>query len=381
MIYPELTKNHMEFRERVQAFARDVIEPRAREIDETSEFPEDTVKRMGEEGFMGIPFPETYGGAGLDVRSYIIAVEELSRVCGSTGITLAAHTSLGCMPVYMAGSEEQKQTYLVPMARGEKIGAFGLTEPNAGSDAAGTETLAVRDGERFVVNGNKRFITSGRYADIVVFTASQDRSKGTHGISAFIVERGTPGFSAPKDEHKMGLRGSNTSELLFEDCEIPAANLLGEEGEGFKVFMMTLDGGRVSIGALALGIAQGALDSAIEYVRENERFGTPLKKNQTAQRIVADMATEIEAARQLVYQAAWLEDQHEKFSKQSAMAKLYASEVCMRATTQAVGLLGAHGLTSSYPVERFFRDAKLTEIGEGTSEIQRIVIARQILGR
>jgi butyryl-CoA dehydrogenase len=341
----------------------------------------DTVRKLADEGLMGIPFPEKYGGLGLDNRSYIIAVEEFSRVCGSTGITLAAHTSLGAMPVYMAGTEEQKLKYLTPMAKGEKIGAFGLTEPNAGSDAAGTETTATLKGDKYVINGNKRFITSGKYAEVVVFTASQDRSKGAHGISAFIVEGGTPGFSAPKDEHKMGLKGSNTSELLFEDCEIPAENLLGKEGEGFKVFMMTLDGGRVSIGALALGMAQGTLDSAIQYVKENERFGKPLKRFQSAQKAVADMATEITAARHLVYHAAWLEDQHVEFSMQSAMAKLYASEVCMKATTLAVGLLGAHGLTTRYPVERFFRDAKLTEIGEGTSEIQRIVIARHILGR
>ncbi|HID93617.1 MAG TPA: acyl-CoA dehydrogenase, partial [bacterium (Candidatus Stahlbacteria)] len=295
--------------------------------------------------------------------------------------TLAAHVSLGSYPIYLCGTEEQKQKFLTPLAKGEKIGSFGLTEPNAGSDAAAIETTAKLVGNKYIINGTKRFITSGGIADTIVFTATQDKTKGVHGISAFIVEKGTPGFSPGKDEDKLGLRGSVTSELIFEDCEIPRENLLGKEGEGFKIFMLTLDGGRISIGAMALGIAQAALDASIKYVREGSQFGKPLKKSQLIQKLIADMATEIAAARHLIYHAAKLEDMGKKFTKEAAMAKLYASEVCMRATTKAMQIHGVAGLTKQYPVERFFRDAKLTEIGEGTSEIQRIVIARQILGR
>lgn len=342
---------------------------------------------MAELNLLGIPIPKKYGGAGLDTLSYTIAVEEVGRVCGSTGITLAAHTSLGCYPIYIAGNEGQKKKWLIPLAKGEKIGSFGLTEPNAGSDAAATETTAKLEGNKYIINGTKRFITSGAIADIIVFTATQDRSKGVHGISAFVVEKGTPGFSAGKEEDKLGLRGSVTSELIFEDCAIPCKNLLGKEGDGFKIFMQTLDGGRISIGAL--GIAQGALDACIEYVKESKpsnlpsqvKVGKPLYKSQFVRGRIADMVTEIEAARGLIYNAAILKDSGKPYTKEAAMSKLYASEVGMRATTMAVELHGIMGLTKKYEVERFMRDVKLMEIGEGTSEIQRVVIAREILGK
>lgn len=336
---------------------------------------------MAELELLALYVPKEYGGAGLDVLSYAIAIDEIGRVCGSTGIFLAAHSSLGVYPIYVAGSEEQKQKYLIPLARGEKIGSFGLTESNAGSDAAGTQTIAKLVGDEYVINGSKRFITSGEVADIIVFTATKDPSMGYSGISAFIVEKGTPGFSAGKKEDKLGLRGSITSELIFEDCKISKENLLGEEGEGFKVFMATLDGGRISIGALALGIAQGALDASVKFVKENKKSGKPLKKSQFVQSIIAEMATEIEAARLLIYQAAMLEDNDMPYTKEAAMGKYYASLIGMKATDMAITIHGMLGLTKEYPVERFMRDEKLMEIGEGTSEIQKIVIAREILGK
>lgn len=376
-----LSEKHRAFKEKVKDFADREVAPRAKDLDKNDEFPWDIIKRMAEMKLLAIYVPGQYGGAGLDVLSYSIAVEEIGRVCGSTGIFLAAHSSLGVYPVYVSGNEEQKQKYLVPMARGEKIGSFGLTEPNAGSDAAGTQTTARPVNGEYIVNGTKRFITSGGVADIIVFTATKDPSLGYAGISAFIVEKGTPGFSPGKEEDKLGLRGSITSELIFEDCKIPKENLLGKEGEGFKVFMATLDGGRISIGALALGIAQGALDASIKFVREHKRFGYPMKKMQSIQSMVAIMATEIEAARLLVYQAAILKDHDQPFTKESAMAKYYASTVGMKATDTAITIHGMLGLTDEYPVERFLRDEKLMEIGEGTSEIQKIVIARQILGK
>ena len=376
-----LEQKHEVFRERVRDFATRVVRPKSEEIDHTCEFPWDTVREMGKEGLLGIPFPKKYGGAGLDHLSYAIAVEEISRVCGSTGVTLAAHVSLGCYPIYVAGTEAQKKKYLPSLLKGKSISSFGLTEPNAGSDAGATETTARLDGDKWVINGTKRFITSGAIADVLVVTASQDRSKGVHGISAFIIEKDTPGFSPGKEEEKLGLRGSVTSELLFDDCRIPKENLLGEEYEGFKIFMKTLDGGRISIGAMALGIAQGALDSSIAYVREQQQAGISLRKSQFIQEMIADMDTEITAARHLVYEAAVLKDRGQKATKEGAMAKLYASETCMRVTSKAVEIHGGRGLTKAYPVERYFRDAKLTEIGEGTSEIMRVVIAREILGR
>ena len=376
-----LDPKHVKFRERVRDFANRVVRPKSEEIDHSCEFPWDTVREMGKEGLLGIPFPKKYGGAGLDNLSYAIAVEEISRVCGSTGVTLAAHVSLGCYPIFAAGTETQKEKYLPSLLKGESVSSFGLTEPNAGSDAGATETTARLDGDEWIINGTKRFITSGAIADVLIVTASQDRSKGVHGISAFIIEKGTPGFSPGKEEEKLGLRGSVTSELLFDDCRIARESLLGEEYEGFKIFMQTLDGGRISIGAMALGIAQGALDSSVAYVQKKQESDVQIRKSQFVQKMIADMHTEVSAARCLVYGAAALKDKGEKATKEGAMAKLYASETCMRATSNAIEIHGGWGLTDAYPVERYFRDAKLTEIGEGTSEIMRVVIAREILGK
>jgi butyryl-CoA dehydrogenase len=367
---------HEAFREEVRAFAKDYLADCAGELEEKEEFPWKAVREMGRLGWMGIPIPKKYGGAGLDNLSYIIAVEEIARVCGSTSITLAAHTSLVVWPLFSHGSEAQKKKYLIPLARGEHIGSFGLTENNAGSDAGATETMAVLEGDHYIVNGTKRFITNGTIADTVIFTASHDQSKGVHGISAFIVEKGTCGFSPVRKEDKLGLRASDTAELLFENCKIPGDNLLGEENEGFKVFMETLDGGRVSIGALALGEAQGALDSAVQFVRDRE-----LTRSQSVQSAIADMTVDVSAARHLIYHAARLKDKKLTVTLEGAMAKLYASEASMRVSSKAMNIMGMNGLTKRYPVERFFRDAKLNEIGEGTSEVQRIVIARQVLGR
>ncbi len=376
-----LDQQYEEFREKVREFAANQVCPRASELDRKDEFPWDLVKKMAEMELLALYVPKKYGGAGRDVLTYAIAVEEVGRVCGSTGIFLAAHSSLGVFPIYVSGTEEQKQKFLIPLARGEKIGSFGLTEPNAGSDAAGTQTTAIRVDDTYLVNGTKRFITSGSVADIIVFTATKDPKLGYPGISAFIVEKGTPGFSAGKQEDKLGLRGSITSELVFEDCKIPKENLLGKEGEGFKVFMETLDSGRISIGALALGIAQGAFDSSVTFVRSNTTHGRPLRKSQLIQSMIAEMGTEIEAARLLVYQAAMLKDKGLPFTKEAAMAKYYASTAGMKAADMAISIHGLYGITKEYPVERFLRDEKLMEIGEGTSEIQKIVIARKILGK
>jgi len=375
----ELTEEQKLIRRTARKFAEDVLEPRAAEIDERAEFPVDTVKKMAEEGFLGLIFPEEYGGSGLDTVCYSIAVEEVSRVCGSTGLTLAAHISLGCHPIYAFGTEEQKKRFLTPLARGEKIGAFGLTEPNAGSDAGGTETRAVRKGDKYIVNGTKIYITNGSYADILTIAAVTDPSKGKAGISALIVEKGYPGFKIGAREKKIGVRGSDTAELIFEDCEVPVENLLGEENEGFRVFMDTLDGGRISIAAMALGIAQGAFEKALAYSKERRQFGRRICDFQLVKGILADMATEIEAARLLTYNAARLKDKGGPYTKEASMAKLFASEVAMKTTTKAIQVLGGAGYTKDHPVERYFRDAKLTEIGEGTSEIQRLVIAREVL--
>ncbi len=376
-----LEEKYKKFREKVKDFADREVACRAKQLDLNDEFPWDLIKKMAELKLLALYVPKQYGGAGLDTLCYTIAVEEVGRVCGSTGIFLAAHSSLGVYPIYVAGNGEQKQRYLIPLARGEKIGSFGLTEPNAGSDAAGTQTTAELVGDKYIVNGTKRFITSGGVADIIVFTATKDPKMGYSGISAFIVEKGTPGFSPGKEEDKLGLRGSITSELIFEDCAIPKENLLGKEGDGFKIFMKTLDGGRISIGALALGIAQGALDASVKFVQKNKKNGKPLKKLQSIQSLIAEMATEIEAARLLVYQAAMLKDKGMPFTKEAAMAKYYAADIGMKATDRAVTIHGMLGLTKEYPVERFMRDEKLMEIGEGTSEIQKIVIARKILGK
>jgi alkylation response protein AidB-like acyl-CoA dehydrogenase len=374
-----LREEHHQVREMVRRFAEDVVAPRARELDETETFPHEAVKQMGELGLMGLPYPEKYGGAGMDTLAYAIAVEEVARVCASTAITLAAHVSLGCGPVYGNGNEEQKQRFLVPMAKGECMGAFGLTEPNAGSDAGGTQTRAVKGNGGYVVNGSKIYITNASYAKYITFTAVTDPSKGSSGISAFIMDTGTKGFRVGKHEKKMGLRGSDTVEVVFEDCHVPADQMLGEPTGGFKAFMKTLEGGRISIGALALGIAQGAYEHSLAYSKIRHQFGQPISNFQAVQFMLADMAMKIEAARHLVYHAAQLKDAGKPFIKEASMAKLFASEVGNWVTDKAIQIHGGMGYCRDVPVERMHRDAKLMEIGEGTSEIQRMVIAREIL--
>ncbi len=377
----ELTEEQRMFRRMVRDFSEKEIAPRAEEIDETDRFPDDLFRRMGELGILGLPFPEEYGGSGGEYTSMVIALEEIARVSGSMAITLDAHTSLCCEPIYLFGTEEQKRKYLVPLARGEKIGAFGLTEPQAGSDAGATRTHAVRDGDEWVINGQKNFITNGSIADVVVITAKTDLEKGTRGISSFIIEKGTPGFQPGRDEKKMGLKGSVTSELFFEDCRIPADNLLGKENEGFKQFLVTLDAGRVAISAMAVGLAQGAYERAVAYAQERVQFGQPIAKFQAVQWMIADTATEIEAARLLVQRAAWMRERGMRFTKEAAMAKLFATDMSERACRKAIQIHGGYGYVQEYEVERMYRDQRLCAIGEGTNEIQRLVIARQVLGR
>jgi len=376
----ELTEEHRMIRRMVREFAEKEIAPRAQEIDETDRFPDELFRRMGELGIIGLPFPEEYGGSGGDYMSLVIALEEIARVSGSMAITLDAQTSLFCEPIYLFGTEAQKQKYLTPAARGEKIGAFGLTEPQAGSDAGATRTRAVRDGDEWIINGQKIFITNGSIADFVVITAKTDPEAGTRGISAFIVEKGTPGFQPGRDEKKMGLKGSVTSELFFENCRIPAENLLGKENEGFKQFLVTLDAGRVAIAAMAVGLAQGAFDKAVAYAQEREQFGQPIARFQAIQWMIAEMATEIEAARLLVNRAAWMRTKGERFTKEAAMAKLFATEMSERVCHKAIQIHGGYGYIQEYEVERMYRDQRLCAIGEGTNQIQRLVIARQILG-
>ena len=377
----QLTEEQNLIRETVRAFAENELAPLAKERDEEERFDRELMfDKLGELGLTGIVFPEKYGGAESDYISYAIAVEELSRVCASTGVTLSAHLSLGANPIYLFGTEEQKQKFLVPLAEGSKMGAFGLTEPTAGSDAGGTRTTAVLDGDEWVVNGSKIFITNGKEAETyIVFARTDKDAKKHHGISAFIIEKGTPGFSFGKKEEKMGIKASLTYELVFENCRIPKDNLLGEEGKGFKVAMKTLDGGRIGIAAQALGIAQGALDAAVDYARERKQFDTPIGNFQGVQFQLADMATQVEAARLLVYQAADRASRGLSYGKESAMAKLFASETAMRVTTQSVQIHGGYGYTREFPVERMMRDAKITEIYEGTSEIQRLVIGASLL--
>ena len=376
----ELTEEQNLIRDMVRDFAEKEVAPSAAIRDEEERFDRDLMfGRLAELGLTGIIFPEEYGGAGADYLSYAIAVEELSRVCASTGVTLSAHTSLAANPIYLFGSRQQKEKFLTPMARGEKLGAFGLTEPSAGSDAGGTRTTAVRDGDGWILNGTKIFITNGGDAEVYVVLARTDKdAQKHHGISAFIVEKGTPGFSFGKKEKKMGIRSSPTMELVFDKCRIPADNLLGEEGHGFKIAMKTLDGGRIGIASQALGIAQGALDAAVAYARERKQFDTPIARFQGVQFQLADMATQTEAARLLVYKAAFRASAGLSYSSESAMAKLFASETAMKVTTQAVQILGGYGYTREFPVERMMRDAKITEIYEGTSEIQRLVIGTSL---
>ena len=376
----KLTEEHLLIKQTVRDFAEKEIAPRAEEIDATDQFPADIFQRMAELGLLGIPFAEAYGGAGGDYLSLLIALEEIARVSGTVAIILDAHTSLCCEPIYLFGTEAQKQKYLLPLARGEKIGAFGLTEPHAGSDAGATRTRAVRDGDEWVINGQKLFITNGSIADVLVITAKTNPDKGTRGISSFIIEKGTPGFQVGRDEKKMGLKGSVTSELFFENCRIPAENLLGREDEGFKQFLTTLDAGRLAISAMAVGLAQGAFDRAVAYAKERVQFDRPIAQFQAIQWMIADMATDIEAARLMVNRAAWLKGQGARFSKEAAMAKLFATEVSERVCYKAIQIHGGYGYVREYAVERMYRDQRLCAIGEGTNEIQRLVIARQILG-
>ncbi|HHX22422.1 MAG: acyl-CoA dehydrogenase [Tepidanaerobacteraceae bacterium] len=374
-----LTPEQEMIRNVVREFAEKEVAPIAAEIDETGRVPIENIEKMAELGLMGMPYPKKYGGAETDYISYIIAYEEIAKACASTAVILGGNVSLTCFPIYQFGTEEQRQKFLVPLAKGEKLGAFALTEPNAGSDASNQETIAVLDGDEYVLNGNKIFITGGGLADIYLVFAMTDKTKGLRGISSFIVEKGTPGFTFGKKENKMGMRGSCTTELILQDVRIPKENLLGREGEGFKIAMSTLDVGRVGVGALCVGIAQAALDESIKYAKERIQFGRPIGKFQAIQFMLADMATEVETARLLVHKAAWLKDNKLPFSKESAMAKLYASETAMRCTLKAVQIHGGYGYMKEYKVERLMRDAKITEIFEGTSEIQRMVIGKSLL--
>lgn len=379
MSFVEMSEEHRLFQKTVRDFVNAEIQPRAAEIDATPGFPWWCIEKMREMGLMGVPYPDEWGGAGGDNLMYAIGVEEVSRASGSMGLIMAAHVSLGTGPIYDFGTEEQKQKYLPRLCSGQALGAFCLTEPEAGSDAGGTRTVAVEDGDGWVLNGSKNWITNAGPAEVYIVTAVTDKGKGTDGISSFLVDKGTPGLKVGKKEDKLGLRGSETNPVFLEDVRVPKSAMLGGRGQGFKLFMKTLDNGRISIGAMAVGIAQAALDASVVYSQTREQFGKQICKFQAIQFKLADMATEIAAARHLVFDAAAAKDRGERVTKISAMAKLYASEVAMRATTQAVQVYGGNGYSSEYPVERFFRDAKLTEIGEGTSEIQRMVVAREVL--
>jgi alkylation response protein AidB-like acyl-CoA dehydrogenase len=380
----DLPAEHVLLRDTIRDFMLAEVAPVIEEHERKRRFPAAIVRRIGELGWLGIPIPEDEGGAGLDTLAYAVAIEEISRVWGSLGIIVAAHTSLGCGPLHLAGTPEQQQTYLVPMAQGRVLGAYGLTESGAGSDAGGTRTTARRDGDAadgpWILNGSKRFITNAGQAGTYIVTArTGTAAKGGPEISAFIVPADTPGFSVGRLEDKMGLHASATGELRFEDAHIPAANLLGEQGAGFRTFLRVLDGGRISIAAMAVGLAQAALDASIPYAQTREQFGRPIGSFQGVAFMVADMSTEIEAARAMVWRAAWLKDQGRDFSLAAAQAKLFASEVSSRVTNHAVQIHGGYGYVADYPVERFLRDAKLTEIGEGTSQVQRLVIGRKVL--
>lgn len=380
-MYFKTSEAHEAFRQKVRKFAEEEVKPYAFMMDQNNEFPTEAVKKMGELNLMGIPYPKEYGGAGLDIISYAIAVEELSRVDGGTGVILSAHVSLGSWPIFNYGTEEQKQKYLVPLAKGEKIGAFGLTEPNAGSDAGGTETTAVLQGDYYILNGGKIFITNAPKADTYVVFAVTTPDIGTKGISAFIVEKGWEGFEYGDHYDKMGIRSSSTAELIFNDVKVPKENLLGKEGEGFKIAMSTLDGGRIGIAAQALGIAQGAYENALEYSKEREQFGKPICRQQTISFKLADMATKLRCARMLIYSAAELKEHHEPYAMEAAMAKMYASDIALEVTNDALQIFGGSGFLKGMDVERAYRDAKITTIYEGTNEIQRVVIASHLIGK
>ena len=373
-----LSKKEELFLQMIREFAVNEVKPLAAEVDEQEKFPIETVKKLGKLGVMGIPIPVQYGGQGGTNQMYSMAVEELSRVCATTGVIVSAHTSLCMAPILEHGTEEQKQKYLPKLASGEWIGAFGLTEPNAGTDAAMQQTTAVDAGDKWIINGSKIFITNASEASVFIVMAMTDKSKGTKGISAFIVEKGFKGFSIGKKEMKMGIRGSATCELIFENCEVPKENLLGELGKGFKIAMMTLDGGRIGIASQALGIAQGAMDETVKYTKERKQFGKAIAKFQNTQFQMADLETKVQAARLLVRSASYKKDMHIPYSADAAMAKLFAAETAMEVTTKAVQFHGGYGYTREYPVERMMRDAKITEIYEGTSEVQRMVIAAKL---
>ncbi|RXY98492.1 acyl-CoA dehydrogenase family protein [Fictibacillus sp. S7] len=373
-----LTDEQAMIQKMMKEFADEEVAPGAEQRDKEKRFPLEIFKKLAKLGIMGLPFPEEYGGGGADTISFAIAVEELSRACGSAGITYSAHVSLGGAPLYMFGTEEQKQKYLVPICTGESMGAFGLTEPNAGSDAGGTQTTAINQDGQWTINGSKCYITNASYAKHLALTAVTGKSNGKKEISAIIVPTDAEGFKVIDNYEKMGLHSSNTTELILDGVNVPEENLLGKRGDGFKQFLITLDGGRIGIGAMAVGIAQAAYDKALAYSKERKQFGSSLSKFQVIQFKLADMAMKIELARNMVYKAGWLKDQGKRFSKEAAMAKLYASEICMQICSESVQIHGGYGYMRDYHVERYFRDAKLTEIGEGTSEIQRMVIAREI---
>jgi alkylation response protein AidB-like acyl-CoA dehydrogenase len=383
-----LTDEQQQLRRTVREFAEAEILPHVMEWDEVSKFPSEIIPKLAEMGFLGVIFPEKYGGAGMGYVEYAIIIEELSRVDGSIGIIVAAHNSLCTNHIYKFGTEEQKKKYVTPLAQGKKLGCWSLTEPEAGSDAGGTRTTAVRKDGGWLINGSKTFTTNGHYADVCVGMAVTDASKKSHGISAFIIEKGTPGFRPGKKENKLGLRASDTSEVVFTDCRVPAENLLGKEGEGFVNSLQILDGGRISIASLGLGMAQGAYECSVKYAKQRKQFGKPIGDFQAIQFKLADMATQIEAARLLTYQAAWLADRaiaagddDARITRESSMAKLYAGEVAVRVANEAVQIHGGYGFIKDYPAEKYYRDVKLCTIGEGTSEIQRLVIARQILSK
>ena len=376
------TEEQQHLRKSVREFAEGEIAPHVMAWDEQSIFPAEILPKLGEMGLLGVIFPEQYGGTGLGYTEYALVIEELARVDGSVGLIVAAHNSLCSNHIYKFGSEAQKEKFLRPLAQGKKLGAWSLTEPEAGSDAGGTRTTAVRDGNQWVINGAKTFTTNGHYADVCVAMAVTNKSRGSHGISAFILEKGMAGFKPGKKENKLGMRASDTSEVIFSDCRVPAENLLGPEGEGFTGSLQILDGGRISIAALALGMAQGALEAATKYAKQRKQFGQAISEFQAVQFKLADMATEVEAARLLVFQAAWLADRQDvRFTREASMAKLFASEVAVRVANECVQIHGGYGFIKDYPAEKFYRDVKLCTIGEGTSEIQKLVIARQLLGK
>lgn len=375
----ELTEEEKMTQECARDFAEKRLMPVAAELDEKGEFPAELVAELAELGLMGVPIPEQWGGGGMNSIAYALAVEEVSRGCASVGVTMSAHVSLACDPILKFGTDEQKEKFLKPLASGEKLGAHAMTEPGAGSDLGSAKCSAVRDGDEYVLNGTKVFITNGGVADIIIVLASTDREKGARGLSSFIVEKGAPGFSVGKTEHKLGIRASNTAELVFQDCRIPAANLLGKEGQGFKVALATLDGGRIGIAAQAVGIARAALDRAVEYAKERQQFGQPIGKFEAVQWMLADSAAELDAARLLYLRAAAKKDKDERYAAEAAMAKLFASETATRVTHRALQVHGGYGYSTEYPLERHYRDARITEIYEGTSEVMRMVIAGGLL--